>query len=131
MATFFIFWVSYLVDSFLSYLPVKRILRNKAVCHSVAEKGHFEICMSMVGKVQDLRPRDNYGYTPYHIAALNGHEKVSNLLMNLTDPNPKDNSGRTPLDLAALNGHLEVCRPMAVRVVEFSNGGYKIRKIFA
>ena len=25
MATFFIFWVSYLVDSFLSYLPVKRI----------------------------------------------------------------------------------------------------------
>ena len=25
MATFFIFWVSYLVDSFLTYLPVKRI----------------------------------------------------------------------------------------------------------
>ena len=25
MATFFVFWVTYLVDSFLSYLPVKRI----------------------------------------------------------------------------------------------------------
>jgi ankyrin repeat protein len=66
--------------------------------------------MSMVGKVQDLSPRNIHGYTPYHIAALNGHEKVCNLLMNLTDTNPKDNSGRTPLDLAALNGHLEVCR---------------------
>ena len=32
MATFFIFWFSYLVDSFLSYLLVKRIWRNKAVC---------------------------------------------------------------------------------------------------
>ena len=61
-------------------------------------------------KIQDLSPHNIHGYTPYHIAALNGHEKNCNLLMNLTDTNPKDNSGRTPLDLAALNGHLEVCR---------------------
>ena len=61
-------------------------------------------------KIQDLSPHNIHGYTPYHIAALNGHEKNCNLLMNLTDTNPKDNSGRTPLDLAALNGRLDVCR---------------------
>ena len=68
------------------------------------------MCMSLVGKVQDLSPRNIYGYTPYHIAALHGHEKVCNLLMNLTETNPKDDSGCTPLDLAALNGHLDICR---------------------
>jgi hypothetical protein len=37
MATFFVFVVTYLVDSFLSYLPVKRIWRNRAVCTSSTE----------------------------------------------------------------------------------------------
>ena len=32
MATFFLFWVTQLSDSFLSYLPMKRIWRNRAVC---------------------------------------------------------------------------------------------------
>ena len=32
-------WVSYLVDSFLSYLPVKRIWRNRAVCASDIKLG--------------------------------------------------------------------------------------------
>ena len=90
--------------------PILYNKTNWTLLHSIAEKGNFEICKSMVKKAQDLSPRDIHGHTPYHIAALNGHEKVCNLLMNLTDTNPKDNSGRTPLDLAALNGHLEVCR---------------------
>jgi ankyrin repeat protein len=84
--------------------------RKSTLLHMLAEKGKLEMCMSMVGKVQDLSPRNIHGYTPYHIAALIGHEKVCNLLMNLTETNPKDYSGRTPLDLAALNGHLDVCR---------------------
>ena len=49
MATFFIFWVSYLVDSFLSYLPVKRIWRNKAVCsvHCVrGQSGFFDLVLT-------------------------------------------------------------------------------------
>ena len=84
--------------------------RKSTLLHMLAEKGNLEMCMSMVGKVQDLSPRNTHGYTPYHFAALHGHEKVCNLLMNLTDTNPKTDSGLKPLDLAALNGHLDVCR---------------------
>jgi ankyrin repeat protein len=90
--------------------PIMFKKNNWTMLHSLAENGSFEMCKSMVGKIQDLSPRNIYGYTPYHIAAINGHEKVCDLLMNLTDTNPKNDSGRTPLDLAALYGHLEVCR---------------------
>ena len=78
--------------------------------HSLAAKGHFEMCKLMIEKVKDLSPHDNLGFTPYHVAALTGQVKVCHLLMdNLTDHNPKANCGRTPLHLAATYGRLEVC----------------------
>ena len=83
---------------------------NWTLLHSLAEKGHFEMCTSMVEKVKDLSPRDIRGYTPYHIAALNGQVKVCHLLMKyLTPLDPKANCGRTPLHLAASYGRSEVC----------------------
>ena len=83
---------------------------NWTLLHSLAAKGHFKMCTSMIKKVKDLSPRDIHGYTPYHIAALNGQVKVCHLLMDyLMDHNPKANCGRTPLHLAASYGRLEVC----------------------
>ena len=90
--------------------PVLLSDTNWTLLHSLAAKGHFKMCTSMIEKVKDLSPHDNHGFTPYHIAALNGQVKVCHLLMdNLTDHNPKANCGRTPLHLAATYGHLEVC----------------------
>ena len=84
---------------------------NWTLFHSLAAKGHFEMCRSMVEKVQDLSPRDIYGRTPYHIATLKGHKEVCYLLMmHLTAFNPEDDNGRTPLHLAASCGHLDLCR---------------------
>ena len=84
---------------------------NWKLFHSLAENGHFEMCRSMVEKVQDLSPRTINGRTPYHIAALNGHEEVCQVLMNhLTDLSPQDNYDLTPLHLAAAYGRLEVCK---------------------
>ena len=83
---------------------------NWTLLHSLAAKGHFKMCTSIIKKIKDLSPRDIRGYTPYHIAAMNGQVKVCHLLMDyLTDHNPKANCGRTPLHLAASYGHLEVC----------------------
>jgi ankyrin repeat protein len=83
---------------------------NWTLLHSLAAKGYFKMCTSMIEKVKDLSPHDNRGFTPYHIAALNGHVKVCHLLMDyLSDHNPMANCGRTPLHLAATYGRLEVC----------------------
>ena len=57
--------------------------------------------------------------------------------------NPQDDYGQMPIHWAAGNGNLEICKyihekgdclctqVMAIRVAEFSDGGYKIRKIFS
>ena len=67
---------------------------NWTLLHDLAAKGHFKMCVSMIKKVKDLSPRDIRGYTPYHIAALNGQVKVCHLLMDyLTDHDPKANCG--------------------------------------
>ena len=91
--------------------PILSTINNWTLFHSLADKGDFQMCRSMVETVQDLSPRDIHGRTPCHIAALNGHEEVCYILMmHLTAINPKDNSGQTPLHLAASYGHLKVCR---------------------
>ena len=91
--------------------PILSTINNWTLFHSLADKGDFQMCRSMVETVQDLSPRDIHGRTPCHIAALNGHEEVCYILMmHLTAINPKDNSGQTPLHLAASYGHLNVCR---------------------
>ena len=100
----------FLLDNAEDKNPILLTNINWTLFHYLAEKGHFEMCRSMVEKVQDLSPRDIYGRTPYHIAALNGHVEVCYLLMmHLTALNPEDNKGRTPLHLAASYGHLDVC----------------------
>ena len=54
-------------------------------------------------------PRNNDGVTPLHLAALNGHKDVAELLLaNKAEVNAKDNHGETPLHLAAVNGHKDV-----------------------
>ena len=91
--------------------PILSTINNWTLFHSLADKGDFQMCRSMVETVQDLSPRDIHGRTPCHMAALNGHEEVCYILMmHLTAINPKDNSGQTPLHLAASYGHLKVCR---------------------
>ena len=50
-STFFVFWVTWLVDSFLSYLPVKRIWRKRAVWCLVTYKVFFVVChISEIGQ---------------------------------------------------------------------------------
>merc|ERR1719277_1224027 len=54
------------------------------------------------------------GFTPLHLAAYNGHERVAEILFHLAAPNCKpllqsrDNKGRTPEQLAVDRGRSKI-----------------------
>ncbi|XP_063399610.1 ankyrin repeat and SAM domain-containing protein 1A-like isoform X5 [Mytilus trossulus] len=53
---------------------------------------------------------DREGYTPLHLATLNGHKSAVECLLTLdASVSSKDNSGCTPLHLAAWKGYDEIC----------------------
>ena len=56
-------------------------------------------------------PAGNYGYTPLHYAAQEGHFNVCKLITeNVHVKNPSNDQGETPLSLATQSGHNEICK---------------------
>ena len=56
-----------------------------------------------------LNRRDNYGNTPLHYAAWNGHFDICKyILENVQEKNPSNNVGETPLDLAHQKKHFKI-----------------------
>ena len=56
-----------------------------------------------------LQPNRQFGFTPLHYAAKEGHLDVCRLILErVEDKNPEAIGGWTPLHSAADNGHLEV-----------------------
>ena len=53
--------------------PIVAKHRNWTLLHILAEKGQMEMCRLLVEKVEDKRPQDIDGSTPYHLAASFGH----------------------------------------------------------
>jgi len=54
----------------------------------------------------DISAKSNYGSTPLHRAAMDGHLEVARVLLEArADITAKNNEGYTPLDLAAHFGH--------------------------
>ena len=72
-------------------------------------------------RVSDKNPANEAGYTPLHLAAIQGHLNICKLIIEhreVSDKNPSNrHNGRTPLHLAASNGKLEICKLMADNVM--------------
>jgi hypothetical protein len=65
--------------------------------------------VGLIDQGADVHAKDNDGWTPLHIACMNGHaEVVKALLEKGAEMHAKSNSGYTPLRCACLNGHHDI-----------------------
>ena len=81
--------------------------------HIAAQHGQVEICRLIMGHLDDKNPKNGWGHTPLHSAAVCEFDnpEVYRLIMNeVDDKNPKDFRGMTPMHFAATNGHHQVCQ---------------------
>ena len=59
---------------------------------------------------EDKNPQNGSGQTLLHLAAMEGHFEICQLLLkNTIDRNPKNFDDKTPLDLAMENNHQKIC----------------------
>ncbi len=75
-------------------------------CH----EGHVEVVKCLIDHGSNLQATCRYGYTALHIASLNGHRDIVELLLSLQAINidQKGDEGMTALHLACRKGNLEV-----------------------
>ena len=85
-------------------------LTHKESFFKVCQDGDLDIEKAVVERTQvELEARGEYGYTPLHWAADNGHLPVVQYLCEQgADKEAMDDIGRTPLHMAAQRGHLPV-----------------------
>ncbi|MGD0801373.1 MAG: ankyrin repeat domain-containing protein [Terracidiphilus sp.] len=79
--------------------------------HDAARAGDLAKVQSLVKEHPELvmSKDEQYGQTPLHIAAFNGHKDVAEfLLANKADVNAKAKNGSTPLHLAAAKGNKDI-----------------------
>ena len=83
---------------------------NPTAFQTATREGDLEKIKALLRDNPDLVfGKDNYGETPLHLAALNGHRDVAELLLaSKAEVNAESNNGRTPLHFAAYSGHKDV-----------------------
>ena len=66
-----------------------------------AWNGYKEIVELLIAKGADVNAKDNYKWTPLHMAANGGHKEIAELFIAKgADVNAKDDVGDTPVDWA-------------------------------
>jgi ankyrin repeat protein len=78
--------------------------------HDAAQDGDFGKVTALLKDNPDLvSSKDDYGSTPLHLAAYEGHKDVAELLLAKgAEVNATDIDGSTPLHLAAYEGHKDM-----------------------
>ena len=74
-----------------------------------ARTGNVARIQELIRAGTDPNQKNDFGWTPFHVAAYHGHQAVAETLIRAgADPNLKTNYGYTPLYWATFHGHQEV-----------------------
>ena len=74
-----------------------------------ARKGDVRKVRELLDRGANVNARDEYGWTPLHLAAYRGYAEVARLLLDRgANVDARDDVGDTPLHWAAHDGHLDV-----------------------
>ena len=92
---------------------------GRTVLQDAAQYGHLDVIQLIESYLPEKNPKDKNGYTPFHIAAVNGYlvivkyyvESLPIWQRNLPSGNYFDR--KTPLHWAAENGHLDIVKYLA------------------
>ena len=79
--------------------------------HSYIKSDQDQEALEMIGSGAAVNERDQMGYTPLHLAAIRGNQRIVEALVDQgADINARDFYGRTPVMLALREGHIEMGR---------------------
>ena len=91
-------------------LPQLTMGRTNLLFQSATD-GTLVVYKSIVENLVDKNPSDDYGYTPFHLAACLGHFDLCEIIIEyIWNKNPCNIDAVTPLHEAARQGHLKICR---------------------
>lgn len=100
--------------AFVSLLVVAALAWSSPIfgseIHDAAKNGELARVKALLKENPELvSSKDEFGWTPLHLAAANGHKGVAEfLLANKADVNGKSNDGDTPLHAAARSGQKDL-----------------------
>jgi glycerophosphodiester phosphodiesterase len=102
---------------------------GETALHIAARFGHDECARVLLKGTVDQKANlelteNSFAWTPLHIAAVDGHLSVAQLLVDAgADVNKLDSSGWTAKEHAALRGHLDIARLLAAHSREEDDTG--------
>jgi len=81
--------------------------QGRTALHCVTSKGFLKCVEILINSRADVNATDDEGYTPIHLAVINGHVDCVILIGEKANLNKRDGYRYTPLHWAARKGHSE------------------------
>ena len=98
--------------------PTIRGYQGRSLLHFACGSGDIKFVEMVIQRkwLDPIIDRDACGFTPLHIAALCGHDKVTNMLVAIFNCSVdfKNEGAETPLHVACANGHINVVKLLVI-----------------
>ena len=95
-----------------------------------ARYGHADIVSILASYGADVTMEDSHGFTPLHYAAVHGHVRTGEVLLQLGAQNVAASSKQTPSELAEASGQREMARLLTRRAAVSSAADHEPLRVW-